>query len=389
MNRNNVAKIGRKLRLGVIGGGPGSFIGQIHRGAALLHEQYELVAGVLSSDPDRSIAAAKAMNIPRPYATQDALFRGESRHKQAIDVLAIMTPNNTHYDLSVKALDCGFHVICEKPLTIALAEARDLAARVVSSGRQYIVAYAYTGYPMVRQARAMVESGMLGELRMIQCEYVQGHLAELTESEIQAKNWHMDPAIAGPSLILGDIATHCHHLTSYITGQLPSQISADVATLVPNRTAHDYCGILSQYANGARGVYWVTQAAAGATHGLRVRVFGSKAGLDWVQEQPNELIYRPLNDAMQILTKGGRKLLPAAEYASHVAIGHPEGYREAFANLYLDLSEMIVAQLTGKQANPYAAWSPDIHDGVRGVAFVETALRSSMNGGRWEKLPDI
>lgn len=386
MNRNKVSALGRKLRLGLIGGGPGSFIGPIHRSAALLHEQYELVASVLSSDPERSMLAGRELGIPRPYATESALFEAERNHAEPIDVLAIITPNNTHYDLSVKALECGFHVMCEKPLSNSLAEAKDLAKRANDADRQFYVAYAYTGYSMVRQARAMMAAGTLGELRMVQCEYVQGHLAELTESEKQNSNWHMRPEIAGPSLILGDIATHSYHLASFVTGILPSEINADVATVVPGRVADDYCAIMSRYANGARGMFWVTQAGAGAVHGLHIRVYGSKGSLEWVQETPDTLIYRPLHGAAQIFTKGGQGLLAEAEYAGHIAIGHPEGYREAFANLYLDLSENIVAKMLEQTANPLASHSPKIKDGVDGIAFIETSLQSSNNNGTWETI---
>ena len=222
MSQGSVAAIGRKLRLGVIGGGIGSFIGPIHRGAATLYEQYEVVASVLSSNPERSKSMGESLGISRAYANADELFEAERNHPEKIDVLAIMTPNNSHYALSCKALECGFDVLCEKPLTNTFSEAQDLVKRVDESDNEYCVAYSYTGYPMVRQARAMMESGVLGELRMVQSEYVQGHLAELTESEQDGTNWHMNPEIAGPSLIMGDIATHSYHLASYITGQVPT-----------------------------------------------------------------------------------------------------------------------------------------------------------------------
>lgn len=386
MNRNKASALGRKLRLGLIGGGPGSFIGPIHRSSALLHEQYDVVASVLSSNPERSVLAGQELGIARPYATESELFEAEQNHPEPIDVLAIITPNNTHYELSVKALECGFHVMCEKPLTNTLEDAIDLAKRAQAAKRHFYVAYAYTGYSMVRQARAMVASGMLGDLRMVQCEYVQGHLAQLTDSEKHNSNWHMNPEIAGPSLILSDIATHSYHLASFVTGTLPSEINADVATVVPGRDADDYCAIMSRYANGARGMFWVTQAGAGAVHGLQIRVFGSKGSLQWVQETPDTLVFRPIDGVAQLFTKGGQGLLPEAEYSGHIAIGHPEGYREAFANLYLDLSENIVAQKLQQTASPLASHSPTIKDGVDGIAFIETCLKSSNNNGTWEPI---
>ena len=386
MKQNSVSAIGRKLRLGVIGGGIGSFIGPIHRGAATLYEQYEVVASVLSSNPERSEAMGQKLGIPRSYKTAELLFAGESERSDKIDVLAIMTPNNSHYELSCHAMACGFDVLCEKPLTNTLEEAMDLAARAATTNREYVVAYSYTGYPMVRQARAMMESGILGELRMVQSEYVQGHLATLTDSEIAGENWHMNPDIAGPSLIMGDIATHSYHLASYITGQEPTAVSADITAIVPGRQVDDYCGILSRYENNARGSFFVTQAAAGAVHGLRIRVFGSKGSIEWFQERPDELWHRPIDAPAQCLLRGGLGLSAAANRATHVAMGHPEGYIEAFANLYQDLADVIIARETDSDLDPLARWFPTIEDGVRGVAFVEASIRSSQQNSTWESL---
>ncbi len=385
MSKGSVSSIGRKLRLGVIGGGIGSFIGPIHRGAATLYEQYEVVASVLSSNPERSKSMGESLGIPRAYATADELFEAERNHPQKIDVLAIMTPNNSHYELSCKALECGFDVLCEKPLTNSLAEAEDLVKRVAESGNEYCVAYSYTGYPMVRQARAMMESGVLGELRMVQSEYVQGHLAELTESEQNGTNWHMDPEIAGPSLIMGDIATHSYHLASYITGVEPTSLNADITAIVPGRSADDYCGILTRYENKARGSFFVTQAAAGAVHGLRIKVFGSKGSIEWFQERPDELWHRQLEQPVQCLIRGGAGLSEAANRATHVAIGHPEGYVEAFANLYQDFADVIIARKTNQEVDPLARWFPTVEDGLQGVKFVETSIKSNKDS-TWELL---
>lgn len=381
------ARLGRKLRLGVIGGGIGSFIGPVHRGAACLYEQYEVVASVLSSDPQRSLVDGQKLGIPRPYATAAELFAGEATQAERIDLLAIMTPNNSHYALACQAMDLGIEVFCEKPLSNSLSQAEDLSQRARAQQRLFAVAYAYTGYPMVRQARAMIASGLLGELRMVQGEYIQGHLATLTDSEKAGTNWHMQPEIAGPSLILGDIATHSYHLAAYITGQEPATLSVDVTTLVPGRAAHDYCGMLFRYANQARGTFTVTQAGAGAVHGLRLRVFGSKGSLEWLQEKPEELWYRPLGQPEQRLLRGGPGLSAAANRATHIALGHPEGYVEAFANLYQDVAEHLLARHKGVEPDPSVLWYPTIEDGVRGVAFVETALRSAQHNARWETLP--
>lgn len=378
--------LGRKLRLGVIGGGPGSFIGIVHRGASTLEEYYDVVAGVLSSNPDKSIESASQLGISRGYASPEEMIKAESQREDKVDVIAIMTPNNSHYDIACLALEYGFHIMCEKPVTNELDEALDLVKRVQKSDLECCVAYGYSGYPMVREAKALIESGELGEIRMVQCDYVQGHLAELTESEINNTNWHMDPTIAGPSLILGDIATHCYHLASFVSGMEPSELSADVTSVTPGRTADDYAGVLTRYANNARGKFFITQAAAGADHGLYLRIFGSKGGLEWHQEQPNQLLVRSIEQPTKILQKGGVGLHEAANRVSRIAIGHPEGYREAFANLYSDLAEVIIAKKTGTKPNPLAYSFPTIEEGAQGVKFVQAAIQSSENKGEWVSL---
>jgi predicted dehydrogenase len=384
MKTNSVIQtLGRRLRLGIIGGGPGSFIGNVHRAAALLEGQYEVIAGVFSSDPQRSLEAARNLGIERGYANAEEMIKTEASRSDGIDVLAIMTPNNSHYALACSALDHGFHVVCEKPLTNTLPEALDLVERVAKTRRQFCVAYAYSGFPMIRQARAMVEAGEIGDIRMLQCEYVQGHLAELSEAEQKGENWHTNPDISGPSLILGDIATHSYHLAAFVTQMLPSEICADVSSIVPGRESHDYSAILTRYENNARGIFWVTQAAAGGVHGLHLRIFGSKGGLEWHQEQPNQLIVRKLDAPACTLEKGGPGLYEAAQRVSRIAIGHPEGYQEAFASLYSDLAEAIVAQTTNTAPNPLALWFPSVQEGAQGVQFVQMALESSNQNGAW------
>ncbi|WP_235869224.1 Gfo/Idh/MocA family protein [Veronia nyctiphanis] len=257
------------------------------------------------------------------------------------------------------------------------------------SGKRYCVAYAYTGFAMVRQARAMIEAGELGDIQMVQSNYTQGHLATLTESEINGTNWHMDESLAGPSLILGDIGTHSYHLASYVTGMIPQSLSADVTALVEGRKADDYCGIMMRYSNNARGMLWVTQAAAGGVHGLSLTVYGTKGGLEWHQEQPNELIVRPLGKPAYTLTKGGVGLSEPAKRLSHIAIGHPEGYREAFANLYLDFASNIIDDMTSETPNPLSLWNPSVEDGAKGMAFIFAALSSRDQDGKWSQLPDL
>ncbi len=378
--------LGRKLRLGVIGGGPSSFIGIVHRGASTLEEYYDVKAGVFSSNPVKSVASAKELGIERGYATAEEMIKVEAAREDRVDVIAIMTPNNSHYAIACLAIEYGFHIMCEKPLTNDMNEAMDLVKKIQDSDVECCVAYAYSGFPMVREARAIIEAGELGEIRMVQCDYVQGHLAELTESEKDGTNWHMDPKMAGPSLIIGDIGTHCYHLASFVSGMTPSELSADITTVVPGRTADDYTGILTRYKNKARGSFFITQAAAGADHGLYLRVYGSKGGLEWHQEQPNQLLVRSLDQPTKILQKGGIGLHEAANRVSRIALGHPEGYREAFANLYTDLAEVIVAQHTKEPENPLARYFPNIEDGAAGVKFVEAAVKSNKNNGEWVSL---
>ncbi|MEH6650362.1 MAG: Gfo/Idh/MocA family oxidoreductase [Motiliproteus sp.] len=381
-----VEKLGRRLRLGVVGGGPGSFMGSIHRAAALMNEQYDVVASVLSSNPERSIEAAQKLGITRGYASALEMIEAESKRDDGIDVIAIMTPNNSHYQIACQALDHGLHVICEKPLTNVLSQAQDLQRRVAKSGLHFCVTYGYSGYPMVRQAKAMVDAGDLGEIRMVQCNYVQGHLAQLNEAEKNDSNWHMDPEVAGGDLVVGDIGTHCYHLSNFVSGMLPERLSADTTTLVPGRKATDYTNIQLRYANGARGSFLVTQAAAGAAHGLYLRVFGSKGGLEWHQEQPNELLYRRLDAPAQLLTKGGPGLYESANRASRVSIGHPEGYQEGFATLYADFAKSIVASTPTDAAPSAAPLYPGISEGVEGVRFIETAIESNRGDGAWVTL---
>jgi predicted dehydrogenase len=346
--------------------------------------QYDVVAGVLSSDADRSIQVAKRMAIPRAYGSVAEMFLSEAARDDGIDAIAIMTPNNSHYTIACEALKYGLHIICEKPLTNTLAQALDLERRVNQSKSQFCVAYSYTGYPMVRQAKAMVTAGDLGEIRMVQCNYVQGHLAALDSSEVNNTNWHMNPEIAGEDLIVADIGTHCYHLASYVTGLLPEEISADTCSIVPNRKATDYTSMQLRYANGARGSFWITQAAAGAEHGLYLRVFGSKGGIEWYQERPNELLHRRIDEPSRNLVKGGAGLYIEANNASQVTIGHPEGYQECFSTLYSDFAKSIAfANDIEQQAKiPY----PQIAEGVQGVQFMEAAIQSAAQNSAWVRI---
>ena len=385
MNRT-IARLGRRLRLGVVGGGPGSFIGPVHRAAARLDDHYEVVAAALSRNPERSRAAAQDLGIApeRAYGDHAELIAGETARADGIDVLAIMTPNADHYAAARAALEAGLDVICDKPLTTTLADAEDLVRRVQASGRVFCVTYNYTGYPLVRHARAMVRDGALGAIRQVHVEYIQGHLAAPTEADRdRAANWRFAPEQGAASLVLGDIGSHAHHLATFITGQELSELAAEVGSAIPGREVADLAHLLLRFEGGARGSMWVTNSAAGAEHGLHIRVFGERGGLEWQQEDPNHLLHRRLDGFPELLTRGRPGLSAAAERATRVALGHPEGYFEAFANLYADAAEAIVARRTGQAPEPLALDFPTVEDGARGVRFVEAALESSRAGGRW------
>lgn len=380
------ASFGRRLRLGVVGGGPGSFIGEIHRAAARLDDRYEVVAAVLSHDAERSRAAARDIGIvpARAYANWHDLLETESKRTDGIDVLAVMTPNDGHFPISMAALKRGFDVICDKPLCLGLDQARRLVRRVRETGLVFCLTHNYTGYPLVRHARHLVASDTLGDIRLVKTEYIQSYLSEGAENDpAWAGSWRLDPARSGPSLVLGDIGSHAHHLACYVSGLEVVQVAADVGAIVPGRRFHDFASLQLRFANGARGTILVTNAAAGAEHGLMVRAFGSKGNLEWHQEHPNDLRVTMMNGAHQIITRAMAGLSPIAERNTRVYLGHPEGFHEAFANLYRDAADAIVARRLGQQPDPLALWYPTALDGARGNALIEAAIDSSENGGRW------
>ena len=379
-----IEKLGRRLRLGVLGGGPGSVIGEVHRTGARLDDRYEVVGGVLSSNPERSRAAGRALGWApeRAYGDVDEMLAAETARPDGVDVVAIMTPNDSHYPLACRWLDAGRDVICDKPLTTRLEDARDLVARVRASDLVFCTTYNYSAYPMVRQARAMVGDGEIGELRLAQVEYIQPQLAVRPDLD-DPDYWRFIAERSGPSAILGDIGTHAWHLLHSVTRMEPQAVSADVGAVVPGRRFDDTAGVLLRYANGARGVLWVTQAAAGAEHGLKFRIHGADGGLEWHQEDPSWLTHMPLGEPRRMLSRGGSGLKPAAERASRIAIGHPEGTHQAFANLYSDVAEAVVARITGTRADPLALDFPTVEDGARGLAFTTAAKASAEAGGAW------
>ena len=377
-----ISMLGRRLRLAVIGGGAGSFIGAMHRQAARLDDRYELVAGALSSDAEKSIKAGRDLGLvaERCYPNGIALLQAEAMRADGADVVAIMTPNDSHFEFAFAALAEGFDVICDKPMTNTLQEATQLHQRALDSGLVFCLTHNYTGYPMVRQAKAMVTNGELGDIRLVQVEYVQGGRAKTGPGRAA---WKEDPERGGPSLVMGDIGTHAHNLLRFITGLEVSQVAAEVGCIVPDRVTHDFAGALLRMSNGARGSFWVTQAAAGVENALRIRVSGSLGSLEWQQECPQTLTFKPLGAPSQTRTPNGPGTLPLAARSSRIVAGHPEGFHEAFANLYADAAEAIAARRSGQPADPLALHFPNSLDGLLGVQFVAAVIQSSANHGTW------
>lgn len=391
MERNPVIEmLGRRLRLAVIGGGPESFIGGIHRTAARIDDRYELTAGALSSDPEKSILKGRMIGLPegRAYPTVSALLASEKSRDDGIDVVAVMTPNDTHFTYSIAALESGFHVICDKPMTNTVADARTLHKKVTESGRIFCLTHNYTGYPMIRQARAMIAAGELGTIRLVQVEYVQGGKADESKPDLLSghRAWKFDPERGGPSLVMGDIGTHAHNMVRFVTGLEITEVCAERGAVVPGRKVDDFAGALLHLENGAKGSFWVTQAAAGVENSLKIRVSGTKGSLEWFQEIPQSLVFKPLGEPVQIRTPNGPGTLPFAKRASRIVAGHPEGFPEGFANIYSDAAEAIAAKICGGDADPLAMHFPTSKDGLAGVLFVDAVIRSSENGSRWTRV---
>lgn len=381
-----ISMLGRRLRLAVIGGGPGSFIGAMHRQAARLDDRYEIVTGVLSSNPERSKQAGLELGLSpeRLYSSVQELLDTESARADGVDVVSIMTPNDSHYEYSVAALEHGCDVICDKPMTNTLEEAEALHKKVQETGLVFCLTHNYTGYPMVRQAKAMVQDGQLGTIRLVQVEYVQGGKAD-EEKVFSPDDWKFDPIRGGPSRVMGDIGTHAHNLTRFITGLEVAEVAAEVGNIVPGRKIHDFAGALLRFENGARGSFWVTQAAAGVENCLRIRVSGTQGTLEWMQEFPQALTFKPLSGPSQNRTPNGPGTLPLSARSSRIVAGHPEGFHEGFANLYSDAAEAIAARRSGKQPNPLSLYFPNSWDGLLGVRFVNSVIESSNANGKWTK----
>jgi predicted dehydrogenase len=376
----------RRLRLGMVGGGDGAFIGAVHRIAGRLDDRYELVAGALSSNAARAASSAAAIGLDpaRSYSDYRDMARLEAQRADGAEVVSIVTPNYLHAPVASAFLEQGIHVICDKPLAISLAEGEALAALARARGCVFALTHVYAGYPMVRHARAMVTAGEIGEVRLVQVEYAQDWLAEDANQEaaFQANNWHNDPLRAGPSGCLGDIGTHAHHMAGFVSGMQPSEVLAELHSFTPGRTLDDHVQVMLRYANGARGMLWASQMATGCENGLRLRVYGSKASLAFDQENPNELWLTPQGGSAQRLTRG-RADSAAARHATRIPSGHPEGFLEAFAQLYSDAADQIHALRSGQPVPDASRSLPNVDDGVAGLVFIDAVLESHRQGGAW------
>jgi len=383
--RNDGAQ--RRVRLGMVGGGEGAFIGAVHRIAARLDDHYELLAGALSSEPARAKRSGAALGLDpaRVYGSFEEMAHAEAKHPNGIEAVAIVTPNHMHAPVATAFLQAGIHVICDKPLTATLAQAKALADLARKSGSVFAVTYNYSGYPMVRQARAMVADGTLGTIRVVQVEYPQDWLTERIETTGHKQaEWRTDPQRTGAGGSIGDIGTHAFHLASFVSGLELDSLLADLTTFVPGRQVDDNANVLLRFKGGAKGMLWASQVAPGNENALRLRVYGPKGGLTWSQENPNYLWHAPFQEAPRQLSRGGPGIGTAAARVTRVPPGHPEGYLEGFASIYSEAAAAIRA-VGEKKPVPPEVMFPTVEDGLKGVSFVDAVVRSSRDGGVWTK----
>jgi predicted dehydrogenase len=370
---------GRRIRLGMIGGGEGAFIGGVHRIAARLDDRYELVAGVLSSDADRAKASAIAVGIEdaRTYASFEVMALAEQARPDGIEVVAIVTPNHLHFGPAKAFLEAGIHVICDKPVTTTLAQAKELAGIVERSGKLLVLTHNYTGYPMIRQMREMIAAGSIGKLRHVQAEYAQDWLTEAAETKgAKGAEWRTDPARSGAGGAIGDIGTHAFNAAAFVTGETPDRVYADLSSFVSGRVLDDSANILLRYPSGAKGMLWASQIAVGNENSLSLRIYGEKGGLEWHHDASDHLWFTPYGEPKQLITRNGAGAGYAANRVSRVPSGHPEGYLEGFATIYREAADAIIASRTSAKVSMDVVY-PGIREGIAGLAFIEAAVEAS------------
>jgi predicted dehydrogenase len=369
----------RRLRLGMVGGGRGAFIGAVHRIASRIDDRWELVAGALSSDAERARLSGEDLGLApdRVYSDFHEMARAEAARPDGIDAVSIVTPNHMHAEPAIAFLQAGIHVICDKPLAATADQARQIAGAVRGAKARFVLTHNYTGYPLMRQAREMVAAGELGELRLIQAEYAQDWLTETVEASGTNKQaaWRTDPTQAGAGA-LGDIGTHAFNLLSFVTGLRPQALLADLQSFGAGRQVDDNAHVLLRFEGGARGMLWASQVAPGNENGLRLRIYGTRAGIEWEQENPNVMTFAPLGEPKRLLTRGGAGLGGGSGQFTRVPPGHPEGYLEGFATLYNDAADLIAGTGDG-------ALLPGIEAGLDGMWFIGACQESSRQGGTW------
>ena len=366
-----------RLKLGMVGGGQGAFIGAVHRIASRIDGRFELKAGALSSNPARAAQSAAELGIERSYDNFESMAVSESARADGIDAVAIVTPNHMHAGPAIAFLNAGIHVICDKPLAATIEDVKAIENAVSKSTARFFLTHNYTGYPLIRQAREMVANGELGNVRIIQAEYAQDWLTEAVDSSNKQADWRTDPARAGAGCI-GDIGTHAFNIATFVTGMVPNELSAELSSFVSGRQVDDNAFIRLRYQNGARGTIWSSQVAVGCENGLKLRVYGDKGGLEWNQENPNQMTFARFGEPKQIITRGGAGLGSGAGRWTRIPPGHPEGYLEGFANLYNDIADII----SGKNDNGLV---PDLSAGVDGMWFITSCIDSSNANGSWIK----
>jgi predicted dehydrogenase len=374
-----------RIRLGMVGGGRGAFIGGVHRIAARIDDRYELVAGALSSTPEQAKASAADLHIApdRAYGSYEEMIAAETQRDDGIEAVAIVTPNHMHFPVAKACLEAGLHVICDKPVTKTLEEALELEKIAADSNAFFALTHNYSGYPLVRYGRELVARSELGQIRLVQVEYPQEWLTEAPDADNKQAAWRTDPARSGKAGCLGDIGTHAFQLASFMSNLELNSVSADLTSFVPGRAVDDNVHALLRFKGGAKGMLWTSQVAPGCENGLRIRIFGDKAGLEWAQENPNQLWLTPLNQHHQRITRRNDNIdSEVASGGMRIPAGHPEGYLEGFANLYTDIADILVARRRG-ESHPMEEWVPGINTGVQGMRFIQAVLESSADDGRW------
>lgn len=381
----------RKIRMGMVGGGRGAFIGAVHRMAAAIDGEIELVCGAFSSSAKKSKLSGEDLYLSkdRVYGSYEEMIKTEAQlpFGERMDFISIVTPNHMHFGPAKMALENGFHVVCDKPLAFNMKEAKALQKLVEKTGLIFALTHNYTGYPMVKQAKAMIAKNKIGKIRKVMVEYPQGWLSTFVEgTDSKQAAWRTDPKRSGIAGAMGDIGTHAENLAEYITGLKIKKMCADLSILVDGRKLDDDGNVLLEFDNGAKGILSASQIAAGEENNLRIRIYGEKAGLDWSQMEPNSLIVRWLDKSTEIMRTGVGKLSPEAQAHTRLPGGHPEGYLEAFANIYRNFAKCVQARLSNKKPNKMYTDFPTVADGVRGMQFIEKVVASSKSKSKWTKM---